>query len=150
MRMRAPPILVVFLIAVVMYLVEPISPVLDIDHPANLIASIVAFLSGVIFCLLGVYEFRRVHTTVDPLNIEKATTLVTSGVFGVSRNPMYVGFAFILFSFVLYLKSPLLVIGVCFFVVYITKFQILPEEQAMLTKFGNQYQQYMLKVRRWL
>ncbi|MCB9137017.1 MAG: isoprenylcysteine carboxylmethyltransferase family protein [Caldilineaceae bacterium] len=150
MKPKVPPLLLVVLISIAMYLLAPHLPAINIGQKFSLLLSAVVFTVGACVAILAIFDFRRAHTTVDPLNIENVSTLVTSGVFGMSRNPMYLGFALFLLAFVIYLNSPVLLVGVAGFILYITMFQIVPEEQAMLEKFGDEYRGYMLKVRRWV
>jgi protein-S-isoprenylcysteine O-methyltransferase Ste14 len=150
MRFKVPPVVLMLLIAVAMYLVAPWLPVIDASARVASLLAIAIFVAGALFAVLGVLEFRRAQTTVDPMNIDKASSLVTSGVYRISRNPMYVGFALVVLAVVVYLRSPVLLLGVALFVAYITRFQILPEEQFMRGKFGAQYESYMQQVRRWL
>jgi protein-S-isoprenylcysteine O-methyltransferase Ste14 len=110
----------------------------------------ICWLIGVYFSVSALRSFRRAKTTPNPLKPELATTLVVSGVFRLTRNPMYVGVAFILLAWAIYLGVPWALLGVLGFVVYINYFQIMPEEKAMLSLFGDEYIQYCSKVRRWL
>ena len=105
---------------------------------------------GCAVILAGIVSFTRAKTTVDPLNPQKASQLVTSGVFGLTRNPMYLGMAIIGIGGVVYLQSPLALLGVAAFVLYIQRFQIQPEETAMQALFKEQFEQYKLRTRRWL
>jgi len=80
---------------------------------------------------------------------DQATTLVTDGMFKITRNPMYLGMLLLLFGLSVF-KG--LIVGFIFlplFVLYITIFQIIPEEEAMLNLFGEDYKSYSNKVRRW-
>ena len=79
-----------------------------------------------------------------------ASSLVTSGVYGVTRNPMYVGLLFVLVAWASLLAAPWTLIGPLVFVAYISRFQIAPEERALSTIFGDAYSQYRTRVRRWL
>jgi len=105
---------------------------------------------GCAISLSGMRSFVRAKTTVDPLNPQKASRLVTSGIFSFTRNPMYLGMAAISVGGAVYLQSPLAVFGVVAFVVYIQRFQIRPEEKAMQTLFGEQFAHYKQRTRRWL
>jgi protein-S-isoprenylcysteine O-methyltransferase Ste14 len=98
----------------------------------------------------GARTFWRNGTTIDPVDLERATTLVTGGVFRFSRNPMYVGFAVVLVGWAVCLASPWAVLGPLAFVLYTDRFQIIPEERAMRAKFGRAYDNYRAQVRRWL
>ena len=89
-------------------------------------------------------------TTVDPTVPEKASTLINQGVYRLTRNPMYVGFACFLIGWAGYLADPLAFLLVPVFIWYLTQFQIKPEEQALSQLFGEEYQHYCQQVRRWL
>ena len=81
---------------------------------------------------------------------EETTVLVTTGIFSITRNPMYLGLFFVIFSTVLFLGSWFGIIILMIFVWYITKFQIISEEEAMEKLFGDKYDEYRQNVRRWL
>lgn len=106
-------------------------------------------LSGIIG-LWGVYEFKRAKTTVNPVEVEKASQVVESGVYAFTRNPMYLGLFLLLFGFA-YWSHNLLAFTLPFlFVVYMNRFQIQPEERALEKLFGAQYLDYKQRVRRWI
>jgi len=94
--------------------------------------------------------FARAGTTINPVRIEDASALVTGGIYRVTRNPMYVGLTGLLLALVTGLARPWLFVGPLFFIVFITRFQIIPEERAMQAKFGEAYTAYCHRVRRWL
>ena len=82
--------------------------------------------------------------------LERASTLVTDGVFRFSRNPMYVGFAAALVGWAVCLAAPWTLLGPVAFVLYTNRFQVLPEERMMRAKFGGAYDEYRARVRRWV
>ncbi len=63
---------------------------------------------------------------------------------------MYVGFASVLVGWAVYLGVPAALLGPIVFVLFITRFQIIPEERSLLSKFGPAFSEYQSKVRRWL
>ena len=81
---------------------------------------------------------------------EKASHLVTSGIFKISRNPMYFAMLLVLLSITIKFN----IIGgtaMSFaFVFFITKFQIIPEEIAMQKLFGGEFDRYKKRTRRWI
>jgi protein-S-isoprenylcysteine O-methyltransferase Ste14 len=84
------------------------------------------------------------------LSPHKASAVVASGLYRWSRNPMYLGMALSLLGVAAWpsaLTGYLLVLGFCR---YLTRFQIIPEEKALLAAFGPEFAQYMAKVRRWV
>ena len=94
--------------------------------------------------------FRRSDTTVDPRTPEKASTLVTSGLYSISRNPMYLGLLIMMIAWGVYLTNVFSIAFVVGYVLYLTKFQIKPEEAALENLFGEDYTAYKGRVRRWL
>ena len=146
---RIPPPLVAALLALCMWLLAGSSPALAGNTIILAVAVASVVLVGISFCVSGVIGFRRARTTVNPLQPHKASALVTSGVYRISRNPMYVGFAFLLLGWAVALGEPLAFLGVPAFVLFITRFQILPEERALTTLFGVEFERYCTTVRRW-
>ncbi len=105
---------------------------------------------GVAVAIAGVIEFRRASTTVDPMHPGRASALVSSGIYRVTRNPMYLGFALILVGWIVALRClPALPI-VAVFVLYLDRVQIPPEEAALRESFGAAFDAYASHVRRWL
>jgi protein-S-isoprenylcysteine O-methyltransferase Ste14 len=95
-------------------------------------------------------RFRGAGTTVDPLRPGRATGLVTSGPNAVTRNPMYVGMAGVLAAHALLRGGWRPLVPVAAFVAVIDRVQIRPEEQALRELFGEAYEDYCRRVRRWL
>jgi protein-S-isoprenylcysteine O-methyltransferase Ste14 len=113
-------------------------------------SAIAIALVGVAFSVAGVLAFRRARTTLDPTRPEQASSLVNSGVYRVTRNPMYVGLACVLVAWAVFLSSAWALLGPVAYVLYIGRFQIEPEERALATLFGSEYANYQARVRRWL
>ena len=112
--------------------------------------SLFLLICGLIVFISAVRSFRKQKTTVNPLKPKQASSLVTSGIFRFSRNPMYLGMLIILLS--ISFKFNLLggiIISLLFFI-FITKFQIYPEEEAMNELFGDKFAQYSNTTRRWI
>ena len=95
-------------------------------------------------------EFRRAHTTIDPHKPETATTLVTSGAYAWTRNPMYLGLSLLLWGWALRLGTLTPFVIALFFIPLLNHVQIRPEEHALRTRFGKDYDQYTRRVNRWL
>ena len=98
----------------------------------------------------GVNEFARHKTTINPLDPNQSSLVVSSGVFRFTRNPMYLGMLLILLAWADYLDNFMAFGGALFFILYITRFQIQPEERILLSNFSQEYQNYLNSVRRWL
>lgn len=102
------------------------------------------------FALPALRLFKKLGTTTDPRRVHKARRLAAAGVYRYSRNPMYLGVFFLLFAWGIYLDNSLALLAAFIFPLYITVFQIRPEERYLEDKFGEEYRQYRQKVRRWL
>ena len=63
---------------------------------------------------------------------------------------MYVGFAAMLVGWAVCLAAPWALVGPVAFVLFINRFQIIPEERVMRDKFGQAYDDYQAQVRRWI
>lgn len=98
----------------------------------------------------GLKSFKHAQTTINPLKPESASNLVSSGIFKYTRNPMYISLTLLLCSWGVYLESAWAWILVPAFILYITRYQIIPEERAMQQLFGEEFEQYKMRVRRWL
>ncbi|WP_198149773.1 methyltransferase family protein [Colwellia sp. MT41] len=107
-------------------------------------------LAGVFFALSGAISFRLAKTTVNPLKPDTASSLVTSGVYQFTRNPMYVGFVALLFVWASHLGSAWGIALIALYIVYIQRFQIVPEERALVAIFKVEFSDYKAKVSPWL
>lgn len=111
---------------------------------------LVLFLIAGRFGFPAIAAFGRAGTTINPVVIDKASTLVTEGIYARSRNPMYVALTGLLLALAAVFGQPLLLAGPVLFALYIQQFQILPEERAMAARFGAAYAAYRRQVRRWM
>jgi protein-S-isoprenylcysteine O-methyltransferase Ste14 len=114
------------------------------------VLSYMCYLTGLSILILAVNSFKKQSTTVNPIKIENASSLVTSGVFEYSRNPMYLGMALILLGLGLTFNVIGGTLFTLLFTIFITKFQIRPEEEVMERLFGEDFLQYKQNVRMWL
>ncbi len=147
---RIPPPVVVALTAGAMWLLSRAFAPLPIEVAIRLPIAVALAVLGLLVAASGAIAFRRAKTTVNPLKPEAASSLVIVGVYRVTRNPMYVGFASVLVGWAVYLGVPAALLGPIVFVLFITRFQIIPEERSLLSKFGPAFSEYQSKVRRWL
>ena len=147
---RVPPPLVTVLIGGAMAAIARFTPAVDVTSLLRFGVGGVGIALGLLVVAQGARTFWRNETTIDPVALERASTLVTSGVFRFSRNPMYVGFAAMLVGWAVCLAAPWAMLGPVAFVIFTARFQILPEERVMQAKFGRVYDDYREQVRRWL
>ena len=105
-------------------------------------------LCGLTLSSIGIRHFRRAGTTVEPFGTP--TALVTTGVYRVTRNPMYLGIVLTLFGIALYVATlPMLLAPLAFFA--IMNASQIPREEALLSAlFGQEYAAYRRRTRRWL
>ena len=119
-------------------------------YPFGLGAGIGLALAGGLIALAGLREFRRARTTVNPLAPQRASALVQTGVFGLTRNPMYLGMLMVLIGWAAYLGNAVSVLVLPLFVVLLNTLQIKPEERILRERFGEHYSRYAARVRRWV
>ena len=148
MNNKIPPPIVAFICGLAIYLSKSFFN--QFYNFNNNIISLFLVILGLAIFLSAIKSFRRQKTTVNPLEPRQASSLVTSGIFKFSRNPMYLGMLIVLLS--ISFKFNLIggIITSLFFYVFITKFQIIPEEVAMNELFGDQFIDYSKRTRRWL
>ena len=79
-----------------------------------------------------------------------AATLVTSGPNRITRNPMYLGMAGILVAHAVHLRRPVALLPTVLFVAVIDRFQIPVEEARLRERFGDGYEAYARRTRRWI
>ena len=147
---RIPPVVVVALSALAMWLLAIWLPAAHFDLRGRPPVTYALLALGIAIAASGVAEFRRVKTTVDPTRPEAATEMVTRGIYKRTRNPMYLGFAFMLLAWGVYLSNVASLAVIVGFVAYITRFQIVPEERVLESKFGQSFRNYRAKTRRWI
>lgn len=99
---------------------------------------------------LALYDFHKYKTTSHPHTPEKTSTIVDSGIYAYSRNPMYLALVLVLLALALYLKNVTCFAVIPLFICYITRYQIKLEEVMLDKIFPTDYQNYSNKVRRWL
>lgn len=148
--LKVPPVLVWLVFAGAMSGVTYVAPGFSYKLPARLALALALVVLGGAIAIAGVVVFRSRRTTVNPLSPGASTSVVSSGVYSVSRNPMYLGFVLALAGWALYLSNAAAALLLPAFLAYLTQYQIKPEERALLAKFGPEFAQYMARVRRWL
>ncbi|WP_201581425.1 methyltransferase family protein [Psychrobacter glacincola] len=150
LALKVPPVAQVIITAAAMYGVSKMVPALTFSLNGSTALAVALGVMGLSLGIMGVTQFRIAQTTPNPQALEKVSSLVTSGVYQYSRNPMYVGLVIILLGWAFYLSHLLAFVLLPIFILYITRFQIQPEERMMAQKFGKTYQDYLNKVRRWI
>lgn len=147
---RISPPVVALLIGVAMWGVAQGAPVIQVPGIVRFGIANALFAFGIVLAALGITAFGQARTTINPVQPELASAIVTGGVYRYTRNPMYLGVAAVLNGWAVFLAVPWTLLGPFVFVLFITRFQIIPEEQALSSKFGVEYSAYKNTVRRWL
>lgn len=150
LELKIPPLVQAIVIALAMWALAMVFPALALPLPfaTGLAAGCVA--AGSTVALLGVLEFKKAQTTIDPRFPEKSTRLVVAGVYRMSRNPMYFGILLVLLGWAFYLMNYLTFLLLPVFVICMNRLQIQPEERSMLENFGGEFEVYSARVRRWI
>jgi protein-S-isoprenylcysteine O-methyltransferase Ste14 len=151
MHLKIPPALVAILILITMVTISKLLPQYSFTLPYKLLIALAIAATGIAIAAAGVASFRRLQTTVNPTKPGTASTLAVDGIYRWSRNPMYLGIVLFLTACGIYSGNLVaLVAGPLAFLVYMTVFQIKPEEDALTLIFGDDFVQYKSRVRRWL
>lgn len=148
--LKIPPVGIWFTCAGAIMICDRWLPGTRVSFPGHRVVAGGLMLAGIAIALAGVREFRRAGTTLSPLASARASTVVASGIYRRTRNPMYVGMAASLAGVAAWSASLPGLGLVAVFCGYLTAFQIKPEEQALLARFGPPYAAYLARVRRWL
>ncbi|MBO6756296.1 MAG: isoprenylcysteine carboxylmethyltransferase family protein [Roseibium sp.] len=151
MHLRIPPPVIGLAGGAAIWFAAKAAPALIVSFPGRVIVAGVLVAIAVLIEGGGVWRFIRHKTTVNPLKPDRASSLVVTGVYRFSRNPMYLGLVCLLAAWGVYLGALIATLIVVAAVVwYLTEFQIKPEEAALEKRFGDPYHAYKQKVRRWL
>ena len=147
---KIPPPVVMVLLGITTFGVARLLPALSFEFPLRKLAAVSFAFVGLALNILPKLAFRRAGTTVNPLRPALATSLVTSGIYRYTRNPMYLGHATILLGWALYLHNVTALVVVPAFMLYITRFQIQPEERYLSARFPDAYATFCRQASRWL
>jgi protein-S-isoprenylcysteine O-methyltransferase Ste14 len=143
------PLLVLFCLGAgwLAHYLHPLRLLPDLGVAGPLIGAAICTI-GLAVGLSGVREFHRHSTPTSPF--KPTTALVTSGVFRLTRNPMYLGFVLltvgvaVAFNSIAFLLAAVLIGGLIQVAV------ITPEERFLSSRYGSVFEQYRRKTRRWL
>ena len=147
-KTKFPPPLVALAFGFLIYYTKNIFPKIEIVW--RYVFGSFMIIIGLFIILSAIILFKKYKTTITPLNPSNATKLIVSGVYKFSRNPMYLGLLLVL-SGISTILNP---IGGLFliplFILYLNLFQIIPEENAMVDLFKDEFLEYKKNVRRWI
>lgn len=121
---------------------------ISVDHPVPRMMGGLLVGAGVILIVAAAFQLWRARTTVIPHRTP--TELVTTGVFALSRNPIYLADALILTGLILRFDALPSLVLVPIFVWWIESHFIVPEEDRMRAMFDAAFARYEQNVRRWV
>lgn len=150
LALKVPPPIAAAILAAAMWLISSGTVTLALPNMVRISLVVFFAIAGAGFSFAGAIALRQAKTTVNPTKPQNVSSLVVSGVYRITRNPMYVGLLLMLVAWCIFLSAPWAIAGPVAFFLYIGKFQIVPEEQVMSQKFGADYLAYKARVRRWL
>lgn len=150
LELKLPPPLVAVLSATLMWGISRISGSVELEPLLRIALTALPALTGLILIAAAVRGLKQARTTVSPLHPEQTRTVVDSGVFAWSRNPVYLGLVLMVLAWAMWLQAPWALSGVALCWAWLTRFQIIPEERALGHQFGEDYQAYCRRVRRWI
>ncbi len=150
LELKVAPDVVWLLVAASMWLSSALTRGIAVPAAVRIVLAGSFFAAGIALIVAARVELDRAHTTWHPSEPGRTTSLVTAGAFRCSRNPTYLGMWLVLVGWAVVLAN-LLALAVTFaFMLYLTRFQIVPEERVLSALLGDQYRQYASQVRRWL
>jgi protein-S-isoprenylcysteine O-methyltransferase Ste14 len=147
---KIPPPALMLIIGATMWGTSKIQSPMAIESHLRIGLMLALGVVALAFSIGGIVAFRAAKTTINPVHIDRASRVVTGGIYRLSRNPMYVGLTALLTGWAVFLAVPVTGIGPIVFALFTQRFQILPEERVLAAKFGREYLDYKQRVRRWV
>ena len=147
---KIPPPIVMVGFALLIWLMRGLGPQIPIFGALKIVIVVALVALALFIDISAFWEFRKFKTTINPLAPEKASSIVTTGIFSKTRNPMYLGMLILLIGWAIFNGAIIGLFVLPLFWAYITRFQIMPEERALIGRFGQEYLDYLKKVKPWL
>lgn len=150
LELKVPPLAIGLGFAVAIVALARFVPEANVPFPGHRIVAVAGLALGGVVGVTGIVQFRRAGTTIHPLRPHEARVLVISGIYRISRNPMYLGIALCLAGIAAWdstIPGYALVPLFCF---AMSALQIGPEERALREAFGERFEGYAARVRRWI
>jgi protein-S-isoprenylcysteine O-methyltransferase Ste14 len=146
-RKLLPPayVLTAIVLMVALHLVAPAARL--ISSPWNILG-IIPLAVGIVINVVADRAFRRAGTTVKPF--QESSALIMTGVFRLSRNPMYLGFVLVVLGIAVITGSLTPLVVVPAFALLLDRNFIAAEERMLEERFGSVWLEYKKSVRRWI
>ena len=148
MKTKIPPPIIALVMIVLIYLSSLLIVPTTFNYQNSL--SILVLIMGLACVLPSFRLFARYKTTISPLTPSDTAALVTEGMYRYSRSPMYLGLLLLTIASTIWFGTWLGIIINIVFIFLINFLQIIPEEEALLEIFGEEYEEYKKNVRRWI
>ena len=148
MKTKIPPPILALVMIVLIYLSSFFIESTTFNYQGSL--SLLVLILGLACAIPSFKLFARYKTTISPLKPSDATALVTEGMYRYSRNPMYLGLLLLTIASTIWFGTWFGIIINILFIFLINFLQIIPEEEALLEIFGEEYEEYKNNVRRWI
>ncbi|TKD60718.1 isoprenylcysteine carboxylmethyltransferase family protein [Flavobacterium sp. ASW18X] len=149
MKLKLIPALVTFVFGLAMFGIAKLLPFGQFTFFGQQYLMYGLVCLAICIALAALLLFKNAKTTISPVALQNTTTLVTTGIYGYTRNPMYLALLLVLLAWGLYLGNAFNILLAAGFVYYMNAYQIIPEEQMLISKFGKAYRIYLKGVRRW-
>ena len=150
LELKIPPPIVLICTGLLMWLTARLSRPSEMQDELRASAALVFACAGIALDLAALVSFMRAKTTVNPITPASTSSLVLAGPYRLSRNPMYLGQLLLLLGWATFLANGLAYLFAPVFVLYINRFQIVPEERSLYAKFGTEFLAYKARVGRWI
>lgn len=150
LELKLPPVLLVAVVAAAMWWLAAVTVSFEAMPLVRGAIALLLAIKGGWIAAAGVIAFRKADTTVNPMTPEESSRVVQHGIYRHTRNPMYLGFLFVLVAWAVWLAAPWALLGPVLYAAWMTRFQILPEERALAERFGDEYRAYCRRTRRWV
>jgi protein-S-isoprenylcysteine O-methyltransferase Ste14 len=150
LELKIPPDVVWITVAGLMWTVSRVTAGFGAAESLRRPLALILIVIGTSLIVAARFALDRAGTTWHPTEPGRTTLLVTSGVYRFSRNPTYLGMELVLLSWAVVLASPAAALVSMLFVAYISRFQIRPEESVLTVLLGQEYREYVRRVRRWV
>ena len=137
-----------FLISIAFQFVVPFSLPQGILRQILIPVGIILIIIGIGFVVLALREFAYFNQPTDPGH--PTSKLVKTGVFGISRNPLYLASVIVFLGLALALNMLWAIVMLLLSIIICLYVLIIPEEQYLAAKFGEEYKDYTASVHRWL
>ena len=137
-----------FLVGIAIQFIVPFSFPPGILRQVLIPVGIALIFIGIGFIVLARREFAHFHQPTDPGH--PTSKVVRTGVFAISRNPLYLGGALVILGLALALNVHWALVMLLLSIILCHYVLIIPEEQYLAAKFGDEYKEYTASVYRWL